>query len=79
MRQITPTSVLDKLIDTAGLHLYISYPDKLRYEHALAKGEPIPDRCKPGALLNSLSAEEREALSRLTSDEASRYRLEWWM
>ena len=61
----TPTTVLDRLIEFAVHDLAFSACPSYRYVQA---GGEIPEKAKPGALLEKLSPEEREALKELTSD-----------
>jgi hypothetical protein len=75
MFQRSPTNVLNELISQALVRRIIGYPDELRLQRAILAGEPIPDICKPGSLLAKLNEEDKEALTRLTSDMARNYRV----
>lgn len=61
-------SVFKKLLDKVDGRLLCG-SDKKHLERSLKTGNGIPDRYKPGKLLESLDAEERKLLSELTSDD----------
>ena len=73
----SPKLIFDELVRKALGRTIIGYPDEMRLEHARRDGKPIPDICKPGALLNTLTADEREALTHLTSDMTKNDRIRY--
>ena len=68
----TPGVVFDRIVSQALAEGFVN-SDKIRYYQR--NGLPLPDRMKPGALLERLSPEDREALSRLTSETVKRHAL----
>lgn len=72
-----PRKPFEKLIEIA-IHrggLISSCPDGRVVERCREQGTPLPEKVKPGALLNELNAEEREAIQALTSDMTLKYRI----
>lgn len=65
---MTANSVYQKLVDIAKTRCMFGGQDPVRLRLARQDGKLIPDDLKPGALLKQLSAEDRAALSELTSD-----------
>lgn len=49
--------------------------DQVRHYHRVGWPDPMPDKFKPGALLNYLDPKERFALGNLTSDEVAKLRV----
>lgn len=75
----------DKAIDIfrrmVEQHSEVFY-DGPRYNHYQleklhAEGKEIPDHLLPGRFIFSLKAEDREILTKLTSDEVSKERIAW--
>jgi hypothetical protein len=67
--------VFDKLVEKAAFRaVFASRSDKMKMEISIGEGKGIPEKCKPGALLNELTMEEREDLKQLTSDMTRSYR-----
>jgi hypothetical protein len=70
----SPLRVLEELVDRAVFcEMMVGDPNSRKLERALQRGEPIPDVCKPGALLERLDPADRESLRDLTSAEVSRH------
>lgn len=62
--------VFEKLLDMAKFDLTLSgSPTRRALERAIEKGEPVPKRAIPGALLDKLTEEERKELEKLTVDD----------
>jgi hypothetical protein len=62
--------VFEKLLDMAKFDLTLSgSPSRRMLERALEKGEPVPKKALPGALLDRLTAKERKELESLTVDD----------
>jgi len=62
--------VFEKLLDMAKFDVTLSgSPTRRMLERAVEKGEPIPRKALPGALLNRLTSEERKELEWLTVDD----------
>ena len=73
---LTPQSVFEKLVDKALFRgCFAMDPDGVMLRLAIQRGKPIPEKCLPGRLLESLSEEERKTLQYLTSDMVANYRV----
>ena len=76
---IKTRQIYEKLVSRAMHNAVLSgCPDEIRLRNAIERGETIPERCRPGALLGILSDEEREHLKGLTSDYTQNERA-WWL
>ena len=76
-KPINPRKVFEKLIDKAMFRNIVGSPDYMVLQQCLKEGKPIPEKCLPGRLLDSLTDEEREVLKELTSDMVGNYRVDW--
>lgn len=62
--------VFEKLLDMAKFDATLSgSPARRMLERAVERGEPIPKKALPGALLDRLTSEERRELEWLTADD----------
>lgn len=71
MREKTPHTIIEKLIDHALMEKYISAsPTGFRIDRWREKGNgPLPEDLKPGALIKRLTPEEREILVKLVAED----------
>jgi hypothetical protein len=69
-------TIYETLVTLAQCRLSMGYPDPMRLAHAERDSKPIPECCKPGYLLSTLSPEERAELANLSSEQLSKYRLD---
>jgi len=73
-----PLDVFQKLIDQAIMRRYmVGSPDPDRLKECFRSGKEIPADLLPGALLQTLTNEERECLSKLTSHEVTNRRKDY--
>lgn len=77
--------VFERLVQRAESAEFFDFEGNGRnMRRALAMGQPIPESCKPGAMLLSMmermTEEEKEALRELKSDDTLRYvpKEVWW-
>jgi hypothetical protein len=62
--------IFEKLLEMAKHDAFLSSsPSKMLLERAVEKGEPIPKKALPGALLDRLTDEERRELEALTTED----------
>jgi hypothetical protein len=69
-----PRRVFSNLVDEAWM-LGATGNQHAQYLIYVRRGEPLPDKLKPGALIDRLSPEDRETLQGLTSDDVARMAL----
>lgn len=67
---LKPKEILKALIEKAITRGYlIANPEADQVHRLIAQGKDLPEKCKPGRLLDHLTAEEREELKKLTSKD----------
>jgi len=68
--KLNPKEVLKDLMDRALVRGYlIAHPEVDQVQHAIQEGRDLPEKCKPGRLLDYLTEEEREQLAQLKSED----------
>jgi hypothetical protein len=67
-RRLTSRTFEDMVHSAMMRSFFAACPDEVKVARALSEGKPIPDKCKPGALLDELDDEDRKAIGRLKSD-----------
>ena len=65
-----PKEIFKSLIDKAITRGYlIANPETTQVQRAIDRGEELPEKCKPGRLLDYLTKEEREELKKFRSSD----------
>lgn len=71
-------SVFEDLCQKAFSRQLLHPSDKRHIDKCVTWNEKIPEHLLPGRFLMRCTSEEREALSRLTSDDTVSYRPNFW-
>ena len=66
--------VFEGIAGRAASRGMVGAPDGILVDGHVRRGLPVPDRLLPGRMVMALSPADREALGRLTSADAGRYR-----
>lgn len=70
-------SIFEHLCETAAILRVCGCSHEMCLKIAQDRGEPIPEKCRPGYMLTKLTEEERKALSNLKSSDTINTRTDW--